>query len=69
MGFPRKLKDLCTPASVYFAISFVALFLSVLQNIGNSGNYSLGNFTCRVPNTIFVFVFKVLYILFNSHLH
>jgi hypothetical protein len=64
MGFPKKIKDLCTPSAFYFGISFFALLISVLQNFGNTNSYSLGSFSCRVPNTLFVFIFKIMYILF-----
>lgn len=64
MSFPKKLKDLCTPALIYFVISIISLVLLFLQNIHNVNSYHLGNFSCRVPNTMLVFFFKLLYILF-----
>jgi len=64
MAFPQKIKDLCTPAAIYFIISMIALVVMLLQNIGNTDSYRLGNYTCPVVNTMFVFAFKVLYILF-----
>lgn len=64
MAFPRKLKDLCTPAMVYFVISIVAMVIILLQNLGNSGSYTVGSFTCRVPSTILIFLLKLVYILF-----
>lgn len=64
MAFPKKLKDLCTPSLVYFVISMIAIFIIVLQNIGNSNSYNLGSFSCRVPSTILVFIVKIIYILF-----
>jgi hypothetical protein len=36
----------------------------VLQNLGNTQTYNLGCFSCDVPNTILVFVFKFMYVLF-----
>ena len=35
-----------------------------IQNMGNSRIFCLGNFSCRVPSTIAVFIFKLVYILF-----
>jgi H+/Cl- antiporter ClcA len=35
-----------------------------IQNMGNSQIYCLGNFSCHVPSTIGVFVFKLVYVLF-----
>jgi hypothetical protein len=64
MAFPKRLNQLCTPSLVYFVISMIALAISVVQNIGNKKKYSLGNFSCRVPSTIAVFIVKVIYILF-----
>ena len=64
MAFPRKLKDLCTPAAFYFVISIIGLILVMFQNFGNNGRYTLGSFSCRVPSTIMVFFAKLLYILF-----
>jgi hypothetical protein len=63
-SFPKKIGELCTPALVYFVISVIALLISILQNLGNNKKYSLGNFSCRVPSTIMVFILKVIYILF-----
>jgi hypothetical protein len=64
MAFPKKLGDLCTPSLVYFVLSVLALVVSVVQNLGNSKHYSLGNYSMKVPNTTIVFVAKVIYILF-----
>ena len=62
--FPRSLKELCTPALLYFVISIVCLILVLFQNLGNSNSYNIGNFSCRVPNTALVFIIKFIYILF-----
>jgi len=64
MAFPKSLKELCPPALWYFIISMVALAIVFLQNIGNSNSYHLGSFSCRVPNTMVVFIVKVIYVLF-----
>ena len=64
MAFPKNLKDLCTPAMVYFVISIVALVMVLLQNLGNVNSYHVGSFSCRVPSTLLVFVVKLIYILF-----
>jgi hypothetical protein len=64
MAFPKKLKDLCAPALVYFVISIVAMSIVLLQNLGNQNSYNLGSFSCRVPNTALVFIVKLIYILF-----
>ena len=64
MSFPKKLKDLCTPALIYFVISIISLVLLFIQNIHNVNSYHVGNFSCKVPNTMLVFFFKLMYILF-----
>ena len=62
--FPTSLKELCTPAMIYFVISFVSLAVVLLQNLGNEHSYNVGAFSCRVPNTAIVFVIKFIYIMF-----
>jgi hypothetical protein len=64
MAFPRSLNELCSPALFYFVISIVGLLLILFQNVGNKNSYNLGNFSCRVPNTMMVFVIKIIYIVF-----
>ena len=64
MSFPKKLKDLCAPSMVYFVISMIALALLFIQNISNTTSYNVGSFSCRVPNTMVVFIAKFIYILF-----
>lgn len=65
--FPKSIKDLCTPAYLYFIISIIGLLVAMFQNLGNKNSYHLGNFSCRVPNTFLVFVLKFIYILFWSY--
>ena len=65
--FPKKLKELCTPAFLYFVISIIGLVLVLLQNLGNTNSYHVGSFSCRVPNTTMVFIIKFIYILFWTY--
>jgi hypothetical protein len=65
--FPKKLKELCTPAFLYFVISIASLVLVLLQNLGNANSYHVGSFSCRVPNTTMVFIIKFIYILFWTY--
>ena len=62
--FPRTVKELCTPAMIYFVISIIALAMVLLQNLGNQNSYNVGSFSCRVPSTALVFIIKLIYILF-----
>ncbi len=57
-------RQLCTPASIYFAISIIFLITVAFQNYGNVHTYCLGVHECNVPNTNMVFVIKLVYILF-----
>ena len=62
--FPKTLKELCTPAMIYFVISVITLAMVLLQNLGNQNSYNVGSYSCRVPNTALVFIIKLIYILF-----
>jgi hypothetical protein len=64
MAFPKKIKELCAPAMLYFVISIIAFIVSLIQNLGNNDSYHVGDFSCRVPNTLLVFIIKLIYILF-----
>ena len=64
MSFPRSLKELCSPAALYFILSMLSLVMILLQNLGNSNSYHVGNFSCRVPSTTIFFIVKLIYILF-----
>lgn len=64
MAFPKSLKELCSPAALYFIISILSLIMIVFQNLGNSNSYHVGNFSCRVPSTVLIFIVKLIYILF-----
>jgi hypothetical protein len=64
MSFPKSFKELCSPAALYFIISIISLVIVLFQNLGNSNSYTVGSFSCRVPNTMMVFIIKLIYILF-----
>jgi hypothetical protein len=66
--FPKRLKDLCTPAVIYFVISILSLGMVLVQNLGNTNSYHVGSFSCRVPNTAVVFISKFIYILFWTYI-
>jgi hypothetical protein len=67
MAYPTSLKELCTPASLYFVISMIALVMVLFQNLGNNHSYHVGSFSCRVPNTMAVFIIKLIYVLFWTY--
>jgi hypothetical protein len=65
--FPKSLKELCSPALVYFVISIISLVVVLLQNLGNQNSYNVGSFSCRVPNTTAIFIVKLVYVLFWTY--
>ena len=66
-SFPRNLNNLCTPAFIYFVISMISLIFIFFQNLGNVNLYSVGHFSCRVPNTAVIFILKLIYVLFWTY--
>jgi hypothetical protein len=66
--FPKSIKELCTPAMLYFVISLIALGIVLVQNLGNTNSYHVGSFSCRVPNTAAVFIVKIIYVLFWTYI-
>ena len=76
MAFPKSVKQLCTPAYVYLLLSVIGMIISIIQNLGNNGVYSLNSIginngvyrlssmSVPVPSTIMVFVVEIIVILF-----
>jgi hypothetical protein len=63
--FPRSLKQLCSPALLYFLVSIVGLILVAFQNLtSNMNTLQLAGMHMRVPNLLLLFVVKLIYILF-----
>ena len=60
----KMLKNLCRPAYLYFILSMFVLVFMVVQNLGNTNTYCVGDYKCQVPNTLAVFIGQVLYIAF-----
>ena len=59
-----KIPTLCTPAYLYFVISIIGLVILAIQNLGNTQKYTIGSFSTLVPNTLFIFFLKLVYIAF-----
>jgi len=55
------LRNMCTPATIYFIISMIGLILIGINNLDNNDNLCVGNY-CYVGNSIFVI--NALYVLF-----
>lgn len=64
MALIKNFKDLCTPSLIYFVLSIVGILMILFQNLGNNSTYNVGSFSCIVPNTVVVFIFKIIYVLF-----
>jgi len=65
MAFPKKLKELCTPAFIYFLLSVIGILVTVVTNLTSKSNmYTLGNFSTPVPHKGLVFIVKIIYVLF-----
>lgn len=64
MNLKSTLRDLCSPAFVYFSISMLSLIVMIIQNRNNTNTYCVGPYECNVENTYMVFAMKFVYILF-----
>lgn len=66
-SYKFKLRNLCTPAGVYFLISVVSLVLVVIQNMTNGSDDNtlcVGTKVCSVGSKAVVFTLNAVYILF-----
>ena len=64
MSFPKSIKELCSPALIYFLISIFSILVMFVQNLGNSNMYNVGCFSCDVSSSALIFVVKIIYVLF-----
>jgi hypothetical protein len=55
---------LCPPARFYFIISFFSYIVMLFQNMGSEKLYCLGMLGCTTENSIYIFAFKAIYIVF-----
>lgn len=58
------LRNLCTPAYIYFIFSMLLLVVMYIQNRNNVDVYCLGAYECDVTNVTAIFIVKFIYILF-----
>ena len=59
-----KLFDkLCQPAKFYFILSMISYILIILQNIGNTQRFYLGNYSCTHSNPALVLITQGIYII------
>jgi hypothetical protein len=58
------LRNLCSPAFVYLAISMIIVAIMYYQNYNNVDVYCLGSHQCDTLNIQMLFIVKILYIVF-----
>jgi hypothetical protein len=68
MAFPKSIKQLCTPALIYFILSILAILIILFQNLGNTNRYQIGNYSCHVTSTALLFFIKIIYVLFWTYI-
>ena len=63
---PKKfdLRNMCTPATIYFVISLIGLILIGVNNLENNDKLCVGNYNCYVGNNTTIFILNAIYILF-----
>lgn len=58
------LRNMCTPATIYFVISLIGLILVGVNNLDNSDRVCVGDYNCYVGNNTTIFIINAIYILF-----
>ncbi len=58
------LRNMCTPATLYFLISLIGLIILGLSNLDNNDKLCVGEYNCYVGNNTTVFIVNAIYILF-----
>ena len=59
------LRNLCTPAILYLAISLFTMLMMFYNNIMNIDVYCLGDFSCKLNISIYtIFIIKLVVVLF-----
>lgn len=60
----KKINKLCKPAYVYLVISVLSIIIMIIQNVGNTNTFCVGNYTNDVSSTALVFIAQILYTAF-----
>tara|TARA_Y100000389_G_C17103277_1_gene337010 strand:- start:280 stop:603 length:324 start_codon:yes stop_codon:yes gene_type:complete len=69
MKLLKFFKQMCTPAQIYFGISFLSILIMMIQNIQDQNSYCCGLIKAPSPvNNIVYFVFKIIYVLVWTYL-
>ena len=58
------LRNMCTPATIYFVISLIGLILIGVGNLDNNDKLCIGEYNCYVGNNTTIFILNAIYILF-----
>jgi len=58
------LRNMCTPATIYFVISLIGLILVGVNNLDNNDRVCVGDYNCYVGNNTTIFIINAIYILF-----
>ncbi len=59
-----NLSKLCTPAYIYLIFSIISIIILAFQNFKDLKVYCVGNYECDVDNSLLIFLFKIIYVLF-----
>lgn len=60
----KELNKLCSPASLYLAMSAIAIFIMLLENSSDDGYYHLAGMKCPCDMKAPIFVVKAFYTVF-----
>jgi len=61
---PEVYNRLCPPARFYLILSVFSYIIMFIQNLGKDKMYCLGAIGCSTENSIYIFIFKAIYIIF-----
>ncbi len=64
MTLNATIAKLCSPAYLYLILSVFGIIVLGIQNYGNTKKYCVGKFSCIVPSTILMFMFKISFVAF-----
>lgn len=59
----KLFNSLCQPAQFYLVISLVSFALVLIQNMGSTNQFKLGNFSTQHDNPAQILVMNALYIV------
>lgn len=57
-------QELCQPAKLYLILAVFSFLIITVSNLGKDTDYCIGSFGCYAENSIYLFVFRTIYIIF-----